>query len=129
MYNQKEEWGITCNKFLDSIKKHPSKASNTYYYKNHIQYFESIFNSLKEISRILKSGGLCSLIVQDSHYKEIHNDLPKIFIEMCEIDGLKLFLQSNFKSNRTRAGHNPAVRNHRKVFNQTESVLCFLKEN
>jgi hypothetical protein len=85
-----DDWGETCNDFLAKIFAHKSRASDTYYYKNHLQYYSSINRSLSEIKRTLKSNGSCVLVIQDSYYKEIHNDLPQIFIEMGQSNGLKL---------------------------------------
>jgi len=73
-------WGRTCNTFLEKLMHHKSKASKSYYYKNHIQYFDAICRSLAELYRILNSNGGCILVVQDSYYKDIHNDLPQIFM-------------------------------------------------
>jgi DNA modification methylase len=121
------DWGPTCNKFLDSVVSHGSKASATYYYKSHVQYFDVIYKSIKELKRTLKPEGACVLVVQDSYYKDIHNDLPKVFIEMAEANSLKLARRTDFHQLRTMAGINPAVRKYRGNFSATESVLCFLK--
>src|SRR5204862_8362818 len=85
------EWGPTCLQFLQKMYEHPSKASKTYYHKNHLQYFHSVHRSLGELSRVLKTNGKCILVVQDSYYKELHNDLPSIFVEMAQYHGLSLF--------------------------------------
>jgi hypothetical protein len=120
-------WGPTCNSFLDKVKRHPSKASRTYYYKSHVQYFRSIWNSLAEINRVLKSRAACFLVVQDSYYKDVHNNLPQIFAEMASGHGLDLFHRADFSSSRTLAGINPGVRQYRSQFGATESVLCLSK--
>ena len=83
-------WGPTCLRFLDRLYRHPSKASQGYYYKNHCQYFAALHDSLGEISRVLKRRGSCALVVQNSHYKELLNDLPKVCIEMAESHGMAL---------------------------------------
>jgi len=61
-------WGETCLGFLGDLREHGSKASATYYYKNHLQYFRSLSASVAEISRVLRRGGGCVLVVQDSYY-------------------------------------------------------------
>jgi hypothetical protein len=83
-------WGETCTEFLDRLYEHPSKASKGYYFKSHCQYFESLYCSIGEIARVLKSGGHCAMVVQNSYYKEVLNDLPQICVEMGESHGLGL---------------------------------------
>ena len=78
------KWGRTCNSFLEGVREHPSKASSGYYYKSHVAYFGSLYRSLRELARVLKDGGHLILVVQDSYYKDIHNDLPLIVAEMAE---------------------------------------------
>ena len=53
-----KEWGGTCQSFLASLQAHNSKASATYYYKSHVQYFDALARSVSEINRVLKPGGL-----------------------------------------------------------------------
>lgn len=76
------EWGSTCASFMMALRKHESKASSTYYFKNHMNYFSRMFRSLRELSRVVKPGGYSTLVVQDSYYKDVHNDLPAIVEEM-----------------------------------------------
>jgi hypothetical protein len=121
-------WGTTCNTFLEQLVHHKSKASKSYYYKNHVQYFDAIYRSLTELHRILISHGRCILVVQDSYYKDIHNDLPQIFIEMAGANGLQLTHRVDFGLTRTMASIHPMVRRYRKDFGAIESVLCFVNE-
>ena len=117
--------GRRCLRFLKRLSQHPSKASSTYYYKNHAQYFVSMATSLSEIRRILKTGGQCILVVQDSYYKDIHNDLPDILTEMAALRALRLSDRIDFPSGRTLAGVNPGAREYRTTFSAVESVLTF----
>ena len=121
-------WGVTCNTFLEKLIHHKSKASKSYYYKNHVQYFDAIYRSIAELYRILNSNGGCILVVQDSYYKDIHNDLPQIFIEMASANGLQFNYRDNFVLTRTMSRIHPIARQYRKGFGATESVLCFVKE-
>ena len=75
-------WGPTCHSFLNKIHNHSSKASRSYYLKTHLQYFFDIFVSLLELNRVLCRSGDCIFVVQDSYYKDIHNDLGAIITEM-----------------------------------------------
>jgi len=120
-------WGNTCAKFLSAVYCHSSKASQTYYYKNHLQYFNSLFESVKEISRVLKPEGACFLVVQDSYYKDIHNDVPTITSEMAAVYGLDLLRKDNFVSNRSMVGLNHKAKKYLKTRQTIESVLCFRK--
>lgn len=122
-------WGVTCNTFLEKLVHHTSKASKSYYYKNHAQYFDAIYRSIAELHRILLSDGRCILVVQDSYYKDIHNNLPQIFTEMASAHGLQLVRQVNFGLTRTMARVHPIVRHYRQGFDATESVLCFVKRH
>ncbi|WP_212004824.1 DNA methyltransferase [Chitinophaga sp. HK235] len=122
------DWGITCNAFLEQVLHHKSKASASYYYKNHMQYFDSIYKSVKEIGRVLKPGGVCSVVVQDSYYKDIHNDLPKVFTEMFLNNQLALIDQVDFVSTRNMDRINPNNKKYRSQKDAVESVLI-LKKN
>lgn len=121
------DFGETCLNFLDAVSKHRSRASATYYYKNHMQYFCSISKSLSEIVRVLKPHGKCVLVVQDSFYKDIHNDLPQIFKEMADSKGLRLTERHDFLLSRTMAGINPGANDYRNSFNAIESVLVLVR--
>lgn len=120
-----EKWGKSCLDFLAKVYEHPSKASKTYYFKNHIQYFSSMFEAISEISRVLKSDGTCVMVVQDSYYKDIHNDLPTILSEMADIFGLSIVRRQEFINARTMAYRNRQAKVYRSQRAAVESVLCF----
>lgn len=121
-------WGPTCQKFLADVYSHPSKASKTYYYKNHMQYFESLWNSLREAARVLKRNSSFILVVQDSHYKEVHNDIATICIEMLSSMSLRLSRRQDFSAKRTMASLNKNSKKYAKTRGTTESVICFEKQ-
>jgi hypothetical protein len=122
-----ELWGKTCSRFLSRVERHSSKASSTYYLKYYRQYFASVFASLHEIDRALIQHGQCALVVQDSYYKNIKNDLPRMFIEMAAQLGWTLKKKKSFRVKQTLAGVNPDVRMYRTVFHATEYALVFSK--
>jgi DNA modification methylase len=122
-----KDWGGTCLSFLERLKSHSSKASATYYYKNHLQYFQSISASLSEIGRVLKLGGKSVIAVQDSYYKDLHNNLPLIFAEMALFRGLDLQEKYDFPLSRTMAGVNPSANGYRASSGAIESVLILKK--
>lgn len=121
-------WGETCNRFVESLKTHPSKASSGYYYKTHVDYFDKMARSLANIAEGLKFSGAAILIVQDSYYKDLHNDLPSITTEMAAAAGLKLKRRVDFKFKRSMAGINPHSRNYKRLAGAVEAVLCFEKD-
>jgi DNA modification methylase len=120
-----DEWGPACTSFLAKMAAHKSHASATYYLKNHLQYFASVHQSLREVSRTLKPTGICVLVVQDSHYKDIHTNLPAIITEMSGSHGLALKQSVHFRHEQTMAAVNPRVRKYRRTVEAVESVLCF----
>lgn len=124
----KSDWGTTCKSFLNSVETHNSKASKSYYYRYHIQYFNSIYESFLEIDRTLIKSGKCVIVVQDSYYKDIHNDLPRIFCEMATSVGWSAVDRLNFDIKQTMANCNKEVKKYRSCPNATESVLVFKKE-
>jgi tRNA G10 N-methylase Trm11 len=120
-------WGKTCLTFLEGVAGHRSKASATYYLKNHLQYFDGMFRSLQEISRVLVDQGTCALVVQDSHYKDVHNDLPRIFVEMGDAHNLRLGRQVDFENTRSMARMHPHARKYWPHLHAKESVLMLTR--
>lgn len=116
-------WGTTAHRFLDQVKAHPSKASATYYLRYYLQYFEAMATSLSEIKRVLRPGSSCALVVQDSFYKELHNDLPTIVQEMSLLAGFETIKRHNFAVPRTMAAMHPGTRKYRRSFDATESLI------
>ena len=118
------DWGTACGQFLNAVRNHRSRASATYYLKSHAQYFQQLYASIKELKRVLGPSGACLLVVQDSYYKEVHNDLPRVVLEMAENVGLQPMRRVDFNIDSTLARVNPGTRAYRTTFNTTESVLC-----
>src|SRR5207247_10181768 len=112
------DWVKTGRIFLTALKRHGSKASATYYLRIHRQYFDGLVRSLRELDRVLRLGAPCVLVVQDSRYKEIHNDLPTIATEMAKSVGWRVADRHDYQSTR----HIGRV--HRKTA-ATESALLF----
>ena len=86
-----------------------------------------MFRSIKELGRVLKDDGLCVLVVQDSFYKNIHNDLPTIIAEMAEINGMATVRKEVFRIRAGMAAINPKVKKYRDTYNAIEAILCFQK--
>ena len=126
--DMQSSWGKTCTQLLRKIAEHNSVASKSYYLKNHLAYFSSLQKSISEISRVLKSDGIASFVVQDSVYKDIHNDLPLIVLEMSEAVGLTNFQRDDFRSGISISNINTKSRFYQlSGFRPTESVVSFYK--
>lgn len=122
------DWGATCNRFLETLRKHPSKASSGYYYKTHLDYFLKMAKSLSNIIKSLRQKGIAVLVVQGSFYKDLYNDLPTIITEMAEARGLVLARKEEFYLQHTMSNINPRARIYRNAAGAIESVLCFRKD-
>jgi hypothetical protein len=123
--DEQPEWGPTCLRFLNRVKHHTSHASDTYYYKNHLQYFHSLNRSIGELRRVMALNAQYVLVVQDSYYKNVRNDLAQIVTEMGSAHDLKVSQREDFSHSQTMAALNPGSRSYRKSFSATESVLIF----
>jgi hypothetical protein len=84
-----EVWGTTCLGTLERIAQHPSKASSSYYYWTYFKYFEDAFRMLTNLKTFSVSGANGALVVQNSYYKELVIDLPKILVEMANSTGIE----------------------------------------
>lgn len=125
--SQQHELPNIVNDLLDSIKSHPSHGSKSYYYKNFKQYFLSLQNSVREMSRVLKQGGAATVVLQGSHYKEITIDLPKLFTEIASSENLHLEAQLSFENKKTFASINTKSRKYKDLIMPNEKVLFFGK--
>lgn len=121
-----EGWGETCLSFLAALKAHPSKASGGYYYRTHLDYFDKMNRSMQRLAVGLKPGGRAVLVVQDSYYKDIHNDLPTIIAQIGAHHGLTL-RQSKAFHLRSMSDINPGRQTYARPSGATESVLCFIR--
>jgi SAM-dependent methyltransferase len=121
-------WGPKCLSFLQNMKEHGSKASAGYYLRTHLDYFDKLARSVDQISSALKSGGKAIFAVQDSYYKEIHNDLPSIFTEIASERDLTLKRRDNFYIHRSMAGINPYSSIYNRKPGAVEAVLCFERD-
>lgn len=120
-----KSWGPACLKLLKQVRTHPTKGSESYYYKLFVQYYNSFHRSLKEINRTLVAGGHCVLVVQDSHYKEVHVDVARYVTEMALYLGWTLEKQMDFETRVVMARINPRAQKYRPHTAATESILWF----
>ncbi|GJE63846.1 hypothetical protein LNAOJCKE_1044 [Methylorubrum aminovorans] len=122
-------WGPTCNRFIQDVADHQSVASSTYYYKNHVDYFDKLYRSFGCVSDAIKPGGAAVMVIQDSYYKDLHNDVPKIAIEMMQNCGFKFVYKREFESLRCFSKLNAKSATYRDSKGSTESVICFTKDH
>lgn len=123
----KKAWGKNCVRFLENVKVHPSHGSRTYYYNNFAQYFESLFNSIGELARVLKQDGMICTVLQGSHYKEHFIDLPAIFIEMSRQNGLELVAVHSFNASQFFVNINMTSLKYRGKKSISEQVVILRK--
>jgi hypothetical protein len=121
------EWGPACLKFLDASRRHPTKASAGYYYQTHLDYFEKMSRSIRHLASAIRSGGSAIFVVQDSFYKDLHNDLATFISQMASHRGLRLSRRYDFHLRRSMSGINPGSRAYSRRPGATESVLRFDK--
>lgn len=120
-------WGTTCENFLNAVHEHPSKASKTYYFKSHLQYFESLHKSLKETVRVLTPKAPCVLVVQNSYYKDVRNDVATVVVEMMQALGGGLASRADFSASRSMVDVNQRSKKYIGDRSTVESVLVFRK--
>lgn len=121
------QWGPTCNEFIENLRAHTSKASSGYYYKTHIDYFDKMYRSMQTLSNSLKENGTAVIVVQDSFYKDLHNDLPKILIEMAMNFKLNLRRKEDFAQRNSLSGINSKSKVYSRTKGAVESVICLHK--
>lgn len=122
-------WGNLCLTTINRIKQHDSKASNTYYLRTYLQYFDGLYKSLIEIDRVLTSNGKCVIVVQDSYYKDIHIDLAEIVSEMVASLNWKHTKQFSYTSKQSMSWINTNSKKYRNITKDKETVLFFHKRS
>lgn len=121
-------WGATCIDVLDYVYSHSSKGSRSYYYKNLLQYFDSMFNSMRELARVCKQGASLNIVVQESFYKEKKIDLPLILCEMGAGIGLSTQREIAFPVRLSMVNINTKSRRYREHSDVDEKVLILRRD-
>jgi len=83
-----ESWGTTCLTFMESVRRHPSKASASYYYWIYYKYFNDIYISLEHLRRLVEPGGRGAFVIRTSFYKNVPVPIPQVFAEMAANQGI-----------------------------------------
>lgn len=120
-------WGTTCNSVLEAVRNHSAKASSTYYYKTVIQYFNGMWESLYRITKEAGVGSQAAIVVQDSHYKDIHIDLPNIIVHMTQELGWRLSNKFDYNVSRNMLAVHPGNRKYRQGLSKATEVAVFLE--
>lgn len=119
-------YGETAQHVLESVASHTSRASATYYSTFFHQYFTGMYHSLAELHRVVKPTGSIVLVAQDSHYKDLHVDLPAAITDMGGALGWSLQTRQDFAV-KTKANINRHTRRYRDHQVATEAVLVFTR--
>ncbi|WP_437782369.1 hypothetical protein [Sorangium sp. So ce1097] len=109
---------------LKRIKKHPSKASNTYYYKHYAQYFDDARLSVSEIGRVLKPEATALLVVQSSYYKDIPVPLGDLYAALGDELGFRSRVVLRVPVRRVLATINPRAMHHEAERRYSEEVVA-----
>lgn len=112
-------------KLLEKIRSHASKGSENYYYPWMANYLGSLQTGLGGLLRVISTNGQICMVVQDSHYKEIHVDLQQIVTDMMVAGGKRLKKRIDYDVKHHKARMNPRARRHLLDRKNTESLLVF----
>ena len=120
--------GATASHTLHKVAHHPSKASHSYYWKWLAQYFTEYGKSLSQVAEVTSPTGTIGLVVQDSYYKELNVNLPKITTEILTANGWNLYRAYAFTPRRSLAQINPRAIAYRNRARPQEHALFFRSE-
>jgi hypothetical protein len=121
------DWPSAIRAVLRSIRRHPSHRSAGYYFPNAVQYFGDAIASMKEIDRVLVPGGTALLVLQDSYYKELHVDLPALFLAIARSMGFRTKVQRTEPVRLVMTSINTASRRYLPTRSYVESVIRITK--
>ncbi|MBU7008721.1 site-specific DNA-methyltransferase [Phosphitispora fastidiosa] len=117
----------SCLNTMEQILTHQSKAAKSYYYKTFIQYFIGMYESVKEIYRILNKNGIAIIVVQDSWFKDVYVDVPGIVIEFAQSCGFSIIEKNDYEVRNNMNYINTKSRGYKKSKRSVESVITFRK--
>jgi SAM-dependent methyltransferase len=121
------DWPSAIRAVLRSIRRHPSHRSAGYYFPNAVQYFGDAIASMQEIHRVLAPGGTALLVLQDSYYKELHVDLPALFLCIARSLGFRTKVQRSEPVRLVMTSINTASRKYLPKRSYVESVIRITK--
>ena len=112
---------------LRKIRRHSSKAAESYYYPTIRSYFSGLNEALREAHRTLTSQAHFGLVLQNSYFKDILIDLPQLAKEQAEGIGFKHVDQIDYPCSSTRATMHPHRASWRETQAKTESFIILRK--
>jgi DNA modification methylase len=121
-------WPVQLKAALSRVRHHPSHRSEEYYFRNILQYFDDAAAALGEIYRVLVKGGAALLVLQDSYYKELHVDLPQLFVALGQELGFRGEILRREPVGRVMTSVNTASRTYLPQRTYTESVVRLTKD-
>lgn len=68
---------------LEEIRTHNSYASERYYYKGFLYYFNDMQDALRCMHLWLRSRGLLMMVVQDTYYKDVYVPTASLLVELA----------------------------------------------
>lgn len=122
-------WPRLLTRLLERIKRHPSKASHSYYYKTYRQYFADTDASLRELHRCLRPHAAAILVLQTSYYKDVRVDLPRLWAALGEAHGFSARIVSTVSVRRALAQINSRSARHRRSTTYSESLLTLERQS
>lgn len=123
-----ETWGAACLDVLQYTFSHASHGSRSYYYKNQMQYFASMHESIKEMARVSRFGARSYVVVQESFYKEKKINLPLIISQMAKNEGFDVEATVAFEVKTNMVNINTRSRQYRKDSDVREEVLILKRK-
>lgn len=120
-------WAHEVRTLLAAIRSHPSPDSRSYYYKTYWQYFSDCALALGELHRTMRPSAVAVLVVQSSYYKDIHVDLPSLYMGMAKEAGFdtRALARTDIRHSLTQI--NSRSQQHRLTTRYQEAVLAFSK--
>ena len=109
---------------LERIRRHPTKASDTYYYRHFAQYFDDARLSLTEVQRVLKPRSIAVIVVQSSYYKDLPVRLGDLYSALGESVGFRSRVVLRVPVRRVLATINPRATLHEPDRQYTEDVVA-----
>jgi hypothetical protein len=85
---------VVTYKYQEDGAKTPDDAGD--FARPAARYYSKIYNSIRSLSRVLKPSGHAIIVVQDSYYKDVHNNVNQTFIEMASHFGWTLDGRNEF---------------------------------
>jgi hypothetical protein len=114
-------------KVLQDIRTHQSYASEGYYYKGFLYYFDDMYDALARIYRWLRPGGLLLLVVQDTYYKDIRVPTARLLGDIAETIGFHLSATRDWRVRTSLSHLSPHSRRSLPTRVACESVLALNK--